>query len=103
MKSWIVSYFELSKKEFNGVVVLLLLMTIVYAFPYLYAYFQKEQVLDSTAFQKEVAAFKASAIANRSYSYKNYSNRYKTYAKVKPEYFKFNPNGLAAGEWQRLG
>lgn len=101
MNKQLTSYFSFSKKELNGILVLLFLVSLILAFPFCYRVFDKPEQYDLTQFQEEIALFKASAIERR-----------KNYTSVKeqiedrihsPHYFKFDPNSVSSSEWYRLG
>lgn len=105
MKNPIASYFEFSKKELNGILVLFIILSVILAFPYCYSYFDKPEAYDLTSFQKEIELFRASAESSAVRSYGNYERNDKVLERknLKPTFFTFNPNGLSAQDWQRLG
>ncbi len=99
-RSW-QDYFSFTKKELNGLMVLLVLMLIAIIFPMIYQPSILSPKIDIAAFQREVAAFERSAQQDRAYSYRD-SYPVKTKQKV-ISYFKFDPNGLPASDWMKLG
>lgn len=105
MKHPIPSLFDFSKKELNGILVLFIILSVILAFPYCYAYFDEQEVYDLTSFQKEIALFRASAESSAAGKYKDYQKDGNAFEKKnpKPTFFTFNPNGLSAEDWQRLG
>ncbi len=101
MKQQLRSYFSFSKKELNGILVLFAVITLILAFPVCYRYFDEPETYDLGQFQKEIALFKASAVArNETYAFLKEeveeSDR-------KPEYFEFDPNTASSYEFHKLG
>jgi competence protein ComEA len=101
MKDQIQSYFKFSKKELNGILILIILVALVFAVPYLFRALNEPQSYDLSKFKEEIASFKESAIMRP-------NNYHVTRAAIedtelKPEYFNFNPNGLSETDWQKLG
>lgn len=95
-------YFQFSKRELNGLLVLCILLVIILIFPYIYSLFNPPETYDYSEFKKEVEAFKAA----QEKSARNPPNRYDTVEepkRQKAELFPFNPNGLSAKDWMRLG
>ncbi len=90
MKQSVRSYFELTKKEWNGMVVLMGIIVLVLISPYVYRCFRKEPVMDLKEFNKTVAQLKDTSATDDT---KNPDARL----------FKFNPNKLSATEWKKLG
>jgi len=94
VKQSIRSYFELTKKEWNGMVVMLVIIALILAAPYLLQYFHKQPVMDLAEFNKAVAQLKTNkANAGDVYADKN----------LHPVLFKFDPNNLPAEQWAKLG
>jgi competence protein ComEA len=94
MKAQIKNYLSLTKKEWNGMVVLLILTALVLAAPYIYQWFSKDNTINGTAFNAAVAQLnKANPQAEQFGNGKA----------VKKELFKFNPNTSSAADWQKLG
>ncbi|WP_026896698.1 ComEA family DNA-binding protein [Daejeonella oryzae] len=102
MKNALKAYFSFSKKEYNGILVLCILMVLVLAFPYIYSYFKVPVVYDTESFQREISAFKSSA-QKRSYSNYNNLKEYIEDNELRANYFLFDPNGLSASDWRKLG
>jgi competence protein ComEA len=92
MKTQFKNYISLTKKEWNGMVVLLLLIAVVLAAPYVYQWYHKDNTINVTAFNSDFAALNHAnpTILNGAESQKT-------------DLFKFNPNTISAGGWQRLG
>ena len=89
------SFFNFSKKELNGILLLLFLILIVLASPWVYRKLNRDQVYDLKEFKLEAANFKSAEIKI------SYSNNIIDAKKV--EYFEFDPNSIGEKEWQRLG
>ncbi|RYU89983.1 hypothetical protein EWM62_10585 [Mucilaginibacter terrigena] len=92
MKAQFKTYISLTKKEWNGMVVLLVLIALVLAAPYAYQWFSKDNTINVTEFNKAVAALNN---ANQ-----RPLNGFKT---PKNSLYKFDPNIASANDWQRLG
>lgn len=97
MKHLLKSYFSFSRKEYNGVFILCLLIASLVFTPAIYQLFQKETVYDFKTFEKEIIEFKASQKEI------NKPIKYIDSKGSRPVYFDFNPNGLAVEQWQKLG
>jgi len=97
MKRTLRSYFELTKREWNGMVVMLGIIALIIAAPYLLQHFRKQPVMDLAEFNKAVAQLKATKnIEDDAYA----NNDEKT---AHPVLFKFDPNNLPAAQWAKLG
>lgn len=93
-------YFELSKKEFNGIIVLCILIFFAALAPEIYSLFREEPKYDYSLVKKEIDAFYASEI-KESEKYKRPSKFSET--RSKPVYFRFDPNNLSEADWLKLG
>jgi competence protein ComEA len=92
MKAQVKNYLSLTKKEWNGMVVLLVLIALVLAAPYVYQWYDKDTTINQNEFNKAVATLsKANPQIKDGHKATN----------VTP--FTFNPNKLPASEWQKLG
>lgn len=101
MKKHIASWFNFSKKELNGILILFIILSMIFAFPYCYRFFQEPEAFSLSEFKNEIALFKASAtIKNRSYEMIRNDIEDK---ELNPVFFKFDPNGLSENDWRRLG
>lgn len=98
MKSQIKNYLSVTKKEWNGLVVLVVLIVLVLSAPYVYQLFRKDKVADFKDFDKAVAQLtKADG-----QSYK--SNGSLSDVKIAhPVMFPFDPNNLSIDQWKQLG
>jgi DNA uptake protein ComE-like DNA-binding protein len=97
----LISYFSFSKKELNGILVLLFLVFLILSVPFCYRILDEPEQYDLIQFQKEIASFKASAIIGR----RNHPFlRERIDERVfDPDYFKFDPNTASPSDWQKLG
>lgn len=98
-------FFNFSKKEFNGILILVFLILIAILCPLLYPYFQKEERYDFRSFQKEIQAFEKSASTTTFKKYKRSFNQRSSneITSASIQYFNFNPNKLSEAEWFKLG
>jgi len=93
MKQRLRSYFEITKREWNGMVVMLVLIGIIIAAPYLWQYFHHQPVMDLNEFNALAAQLKDKPAIEAKDDSRN----------PHPELFKFNPNNLPAEQWAKLG
>jgi competence protein ComEA len=103
MRKWLNNYFEFSRKEFNGLIVLLILLAGVSVFPMVYRALRPQEL--PTA-EEQLAVLKF-AMANqpeehkkpepRIFSAKGYPERRKSVL------FYFDPNVIDIDDWQKLG
>lgn len=96
MKARIKNYLSISKKEWNGMVILVILIACVLAAPYIYQWFHKDNTINLKDFDKEVAQLKAAG-------YDTAGNSSASEKIVHPVMFPFNPNTLTVQQWQQLG
>jgi DNA uptake protein ComE-like DNA-binding protein len=88
-------YFSITKKEWNGMVVLVVIIALVMVAPYIMQYFHRDEVVDLKEFKKAVAQLKAADTGDPETAHTTID----THAVL----FKFNPNSLPVGQWQKLG
>jgi len=93
MKQWLRSYFEITKREWNGMVVMMVLIGIVVAAPYLWQHFHHQPVMDLKEFNALAAQIKDKPVLEINGDVRNPHS----------ELFKFNPNNLPAEQWAKLG
>lgn len=105
MKNWLINNFGFSKREYNGLLMLLLLIVMVAITPSIYSkYFLNPTELSSA----EQLAIRDLILADR-YEKKHYRESFEdvtgfsTKSKVQPSYHIFDPNTIGADEWQRFG
>lgn len=114
-KRFISDYFNFTKKERTGIIVLLILIIILVILPFLFPFFIRQKPVDVTPFKKQIEMLSAKQFdttdkyAKRNYSDDNFQNYRETdekrgYAKqLKGELFYFDPNTLDDAGWKRLG
>ncbi|MEP6674976.1 MAG: helix-hairpin-helix domain-containing protein [Ferruginibacter sp.] len=107
-------YFSFTKKERNGILLLITLILIFFALPFFYPLFIQHKKNDPTQFEKEIAALKIkTADSSHDFFYKdaepgnrNYQpayNRKEYSSSFKGILFDFDPNTIADADWKRLG
>ena len=84
------NYLSVTKKEWNGMVVLLIIILIVLLAPYAYQYFHKEEPIDFKDFDKAVALL-------------NSADKPSGDKLRRPVLVAFDPNSLTVEKWQQLG
>jgi len=89
MKSLIKNYLAVTKKEWNGLVVLILLIIAVWAAPAVYQRVHKDKVINLNGFEAMAARLHVKPAD--------------TAATIAVKMFRFNPNNLPATDWQKLG
>jgi len=98
MKTRIKNYLSITKKEWNGLVVLVVLIVLVLAAPYVFQMFRKDNAINFKDFDK--AAAQLSAIEKPNNSNNNPGSEDKI---ANPVMFSFNPNNLTIEQWKQLG
>ena len=98
MKAPIKSYLSVTKKEWNGMVVFIILIALVLAAPYVYQTFCKDNIINFKEFDKAVALLargkKQTPGSNSLPGNKKTANAV---------LFTFDPNNLTDEGWQKLG
>ncbi|MEO8721157.1 MAG: helix-hairpin-helix domain-containing protein [Ginsengibacter sp.] len=102
------AYFSFTKKEREGIILVLILIPILFALPYLFEYFNKEEKIDSKQFQKEIADLNIDNSGRNFYDSSKYGSDYRSdYQKNsvnnKFTVFYFDPNTTPVADWIRLG
>ncbi|TFF34958.1 helix-hairpin-helix domain-containing protein [Mucilaginibacter psychrotolerans] len=95
MKAQLKNYLSLTKKEWNGMLVLVILIIVVLAAPYVYQWCHKDSRINSKAFYEAAAQLNK---ANPGYQAVVDAGRTKA-----SNLSKFDPNTLAAAKWKALG
>ena len=99
MKAQIKKYLSITKKEWNGMIVLVILIALVLVAPYIYQLFRKDNTINTKDFDKAVAQL--SRIDSQK---NNTSNKPLSDDKIaRPVMFPFNPNNLTIPQWEQLG
>jgi competence protein ComEA len=113
MRIWLNKYFDFTKREFNGLMILMFLIGLTMIFPYGYGLifpFQSDEVADQKAIQKLSFLTKEdplvqeedeSAERGDKSAGKAFANDRKQIEKG--TLFEFDPNLVSVKEWQRLG
>ena len=86
------NYLSLTKKEWNGMVWVVIIIALVLAAPYIYKQFRSDKPVDFKDFDKAVALLNANGGAQVNEP-----------VIINPVMFTFNPNGLSAVKWRQLG
>jgi DNA uptake protein ComE-like DNA-binding protein len=99
MKTRIKNHLIITKKEWNGMVVLVILIAGVLAAPYIYQLFRKDSIINFKDFDNAVAAL---GKAEKEGSYRE--NIMASDNKIThPVMFPFDPNNLTTDQWKQLG
>jgi competence protein ComEA len=101
MKATIKKHLSITKKEWNGMVVLIIIIALVLVAPYIYQQFHKDNTINLTQFDKDVALLKQAKDIGPVYT--NDSNELSESKLANPVMFKFDPNNLPAAQWKQLG
>jgi competence protein ComEA len=99
VKARIKNYFTITKKEWNGLVVLVILFAGVLAAPNVYQLFRKDSTINFKDFDKAAAQL-SKAEKNGTYRVDSTSSETKF---KQPAMFLFDPNSLLADQWKQLG
>jgi len=98
MKTPVKNYLSVTKKEWNGMVVLIILIALILAAPYAYQTIRKDNTINVKEFDKAAAMLSNADSAGTAKS-GPLSSRKPLDAKP----FTFNPNNLPEADWQKLG
>jgi competence ComEA-like helix-hairpin-helix protein len=107
MKQFIRNYFTFNKRERNGIVVLLGIITLQLLYLTFSDKFHTPETIDFSDFKKEIE--KKESVSPKEKATDNYNeevliaNKTSLINTSKAVYFKFNPNNLSEKDWQRLG
>ena len=99
MKAHLKNYLSITKKEWNGIVVLVILIALVLVAPYVYQLFGKDSTINIKDFDKAIAQLNKGAYSE-AFSSENSQSGYKI---SRPVMFSFNPNNLSVAQWEQLG
>lgn len=100
MKKWLSKYFGFTKREYNGLLVLLTLLLLSTVVPYLYAEYGMEKAVISAEERQAISKLEFiehQKVTNRNAAYKTNKET------LDPELFKFDPNQIDLEGWQKLG
>jgi competence protein ComEA len=98
MKTKVKNYLSITKKEWNGLVVLVVLILLVLAAPYVYRLLRTEPIINFKDFYKAVAQL--SKAGPQTFSKDNPGSDIKI---PHPVMFPFDPNNLTVEQWELLG
>jgi competence protein ComEA len=96
-------YFYFSKKEKNGILVLLIVLLTSIVFPYFYDFFSQPKATDNQSFNKEIQNFVASIRETEEPEYKNRLDQYIIERYDSIDLFFFNPNTTSKENYKKLG
>jgi competence ComEA-like helix-hairpin-helix protein len=98
MKAHIKNYLSVTKKEWNGMVVFIILIALVLAAPYVYQTLRKDNIINFNEFDKAVALLSRGKNVNPG-SNSSADDEKPAHAVL----FTFNPNHLSDASWQKPG
>jgi competence ComEA-like helix-hairpin-helix protein len=96
MKQQAKNYLSITKKEWNGMVVLVVLIAATLALPYIYQLWHKDSTINQTELNQALAILGKAKIDS---TQNIVSDNKITIATL----FDFNPNSLPSGKWKQLG
>jgi competence protein ComEA len=99
MRARIKNYLSITKKEWNGLVVLVILIALVLAAPYVYQLLHKDNTINFKDFDKAVAQLSKGEVSNTVSAVKHWSDEKIAH----PVMFPFNPSNLTVEQWEQLG
>ena len=100
MKAPIKNYLSITKKEWNGMVVLVIIILLILAAPYGYQQLHKDSTINLKDFEKDAALLKQ---AKDIYPASNDNENLSDDKLPHPAMFNFDPNNLPNDKWQELG
>lgn len=100
MKSHVKNYLAITKTEWNGLVILVLLIVGILAAPYVYGYFHKDKLLNLKGFDSAIAQLRQAGVTQTSIADGELIEPNK---QLPIKLFPFNPNNLPVAQWQQLG
>ena len=100
MKSPVKNYLTITKTEWNGLVILILLIAGVLAAPYVYSQYHKDKVLNLKGFDSAIAQLKQAGVTGRNPEEAEENESIKI---IPLKLFAFDPNNLPVAQWQKLG
>lgn len=108
MHAAIKNYFGITKKEWNGMLVLAALMILILVAPDVYQLFVIQEKVDFRQIKEAQLILNEAVDERPTYETNNYHSVNTTDAsfstkKLKPKYFSFNPNHLPDRLWEKLG
>jgi competence ComEA-like helix-hairpin-helix protein len=98
MKAHIKNYLSVTKKEWNGMVVVIILIALILAAPYIYQMFRKDNIINFNDFDSA-----AVQLNNTKTTIPGNSSPVSDAKSLKAKLFRFNPNNLPDADWMKLG
>ncbi|QNK62130.1 helix-hairpin-helix domain-containing protein [Pedobacter sp. PAMC26386] len=98
MRKWLSIYFNFSKREYNGLMVMIVLIGMIRAAPFVYDVFVEEQ----WDLKAEKAAINELVLIRRKKEKAAY-DQHESISSGKSRLFRFDPNHIGAADWQLLG
>ncbi len=95
--------FTFSNSERKGIIILSILLILVIIANSTVSYFFDDQAEDTSQFQKEITEFEANLTQRKEGTYLSRLDKFIIARYDTIKLYKFNPNNLAAQEWQKLG
>jgi competence protein ComEA len=99
MRIWLNKYFGFSKGEFNGLLLLILIIVVLKAIPFIYGYIRPVEK-DDPGF---LAKMQKITVADEKYASNLRDRIENSYPEKTTKLFNFDPNTLNAEGWQTLG
>jgi competence protein ComEA len=102
-------YFQFTKKERHGIIYIISIIIALIFLPLLFPFFTKEETLDTSKFEKEIAQLKVDSSSKKMYSYSRNKSETDFFPSEKyaPEnkgaLFYFDPNTASVKDWITLG
>ncbi len=101
-------YFSFTKKERRGIIYVVSIIIALIFLPFLFPYFSKDENIDTSKFEKEIAQLQIDSSSKKIYSkfpneYKNDFSPSEKYTPAKGALFYFDPNSASVNDWIRLG
>ena len=104
MRKWLNNYFDFTKSEFNGLLVLLVLIGLVTAAPYAYGLLKKEEYRpEDDLIIKRLILRNTDSIVSPVERTKVYQSTFKNRKYNKPKLSYFDPNVIGQDEWMGMG
>jgi DNA uptake protein ComE-like DNA-binding protein len=91
LKTILKNYLSVTKREWNGLVILMVLIVAVWLSPYIYQYFHTDNVVDTKGFTQAAARLQRAEQSSD------------TSTGQTAVLFRFNPNHLPDDQWRKLG
>lgn len=102
MKKWLIAYFGLNKKEYNGILVLIMLIGTISLISYVYKFLIPADTYDAASrYAIEQLRKKGKRVIKDHLYGTDYKE--KRHASVLAKPFYFDPNGISLEKWVRLG